>query len=366
MIRLLLIIIVVAPFECWIQQPCTTQRRRRSFSKLTATKESEHAGVSATSILLLLSYDGGRFTGWSDSNKGETGFVRSVEGVLKQNFAKLFGDIEPSRIIVEGTSRTDKGVHAKRMIAQVYCLSPDWEATNHSRSTIPGKRLPHPRSSTDETCFVPFPMDLTKLVFVLNRILPHDISVRDAQPSPFQHGRPFHPTLDAATKTYRYSFSAGPMPDPTQWRRTWHVGKAFEENEHGSNLEAACLILQGTNDFRAFRGAPRGKNDRQRQLDESTICTLSNVSIELDTSPCPIPELQTYHLSITGDRFVYKMVRFIAGSLVAIGQGTLSTKDLSRALDEGSFAPVQKPQCAPGCGLALVNVTHDTELTWLK
>jgi tRNA U38,U39,U40 pseudouridine synthase TruA len=51
------------------------------------------------------------------------GFVRPVEGVIRTHLAKLYGNIDPNRIIVEGCSRTDKGVHALQMMAHIYCLT---------------------------------------------------------------------------------------------------------------------------------------------------------------------------------------------------------------------------------------------------
>jgi tRNA pseudouridine38-40 synthase len=355
-------ILLLNPVESLIQPRHRCRQRRRSFV-VSATSNPEVGDNNPTSLLFLLSYDGGRFTGWSAANTGanQTGFVRSVEDVLRQNLARLFGDVDSSRLIVEGTSRTDKGVHAKTMVAQAYCLSQDWESISVP-SSIPGKRRPHPKSSFDNDCFVPFPMSPSRILAVLNRMLPDDISVRGVCPSPFQEDRPFHPTLDSEMKTYQYTFSVGPIHDPSQWRRTWHIGSKFET----SDLDFACAMLQGTHDFRAFRGAPRGKDDRRKKNEESTVCTLFDACVELDTSSCPIPDLKTYRVSVTGDRFLYKMVRFLVGSLVDIGLGTLNPEDLDRALESGSFDPQPKPSCAPANGLVLADVAYKPELSWLN
>lgn len=148
-----------------------------------------------TNALLHISYDGGRFTGWSAANDSKdappeadtaatksklppplihssrkrrrrearkTGFVRSVQGVVQANIAKLYGNVDCARIVVEGCSRTDKGVHATSLVAQVYCLSRDY-SEHQGESTIPGKRLPHPRHAHDTTSFEPLPVSLQKL-----------------------------------------------------------------------------------------------------------------------------------------------------------------------------------------------------------
>jgi tRNA pseudouridine38-40 synthase len=125
-----------------------------------------------------------------------------------------------------------------------------------------------------------------------------------------------------------------------------------------------CSMLRGTHNFEAFRGAPRGKGDRQKQMHQNTLCTLFDVSLEIETTSFPFPDLTTYRVSVTGDRFLYKMVRFLVGSLVAVGMGTLYPMEIDRALRTGSFDPGRKPQCAPGCGLVLVDVSYTPELEW--
>lgn len=354
---------LVSPRDSSIQQSCRLRDRHTSTLSLESrTLISDVDLKKVTSLLILVSYDGGRFKGWSANLRAnQTGFVRSVEGVLRHSLSKLFGGVDYKRIVVEGCSRTDKGVHARGMVAQVYCLAEDWEAIE-SPSSIPGKRLPHPESSVDDRCFVAFRLSPTKLLDVLNRMLPDDVSVRAVCPSPFQEKRAFHPTLDAKKKTYQFFFSVGPIHDPSRWRRTWHIGSEFDT----SALDHVCSMFRGTHNFEAFRGAPRGKGDRRKQMRQNTLCTLFDVSLDIETSLSPIPDLTTYRFSVTGDRFLYKMVRFLVGSLVAVGLGTLHPMDIDRALRTGSFDPRRKPQCAAGYGLVLVDVAYQPALQWLK
>jgi tRNA U38,U39,U40 pseudouridine synthase TruA len=53
----------------------------------------------------------------------QKGFVRSVEGVIRDNLAHIFGNIDPKRIVVEGCSRTDREVHARGTIARLRNLA---------------------------------------------------------------------------------------------------------------------------------------------------------------------------------------------------------------------------------------------------
>jgi tRNA pseudouridine38-40 synthase len=351
-------------------------KRHNTFlcEKMKQKIDDELSNKCYTSLLLCVAYDGGRFTGWSAANKPNNslnaGFVRSVEGVLRNNLCKLFGDVDPLNIVLEGCSRTDKGVHSLGMIVQAYCLAQDWE-TRNMKSSISGKRLPHPTGPNDDTCFLPFRLSPERLQIVLNRMLPDDITICGVCPSPpLQEGlRPFHPTMDALSKTYQYRFSLGPIHDPTQWRRTWHIyDPKFEVSPQ---METLCTLLCGTKDFRAFRGTARGRDDKTRQTRESTICTLYNVTLTpinvmttTTVTATTIPELQTYQFTFTGNRFLYKMVRYLVGSFVAVGSGELSCQDIENALQNGYFS-TKKPPCAPAHGLVLKEVKFQKNIDWV-
>ena len=240
--------------------------------------------------------------------------MRSVEGVIAQSLAKVYGDVDIKRIQIEGCSRTDKGVHGQSMVALVYCLTEeaaqkameerqqqndisivskeshgadaDADRTTETRtrintSGIPGKRLPHPASPTDDSSFqrLPFNGDIDKLMFVMNRMLPPDVRISNIAPTPTKSSDalPFHPTLDARGKTYRYTLSIGHVHDPMRWRHVWHVdtyGKRFDTEK----ARQCAALFEGRHDFAAFRGAFRGSERKRVQSD--TICNLSRCCIE--------------------------------------------------------------------------------------
>ena len=216
-----------------------------------------------TSAVLRVTYDGTLFHGWSASNDGNVanlpidgqsalnrrgrsrrnrnrpaikkGEVRSVQGTLRYALAKIYGNVDVRRIVVEGSSRTDAGVSARHMIALIYCLCEDEEAAGENKGTlaIEGKRLPHPATPTDDGFKpLPFESDLTKMVYALNKMLPPDIQLADASSTPTinrnfedkqgeeegERNIPFHPSLNTISKTYSYTFSAGDLYDPVRCR----------------------------------------------------------------------------------------------------------------------------------------------------
>lgn len=421
------ILLFLKPSSAWIVQPAPHSPCRRHDAALrrhgrhdipvyslpiyesSTIDQDDDVPPVLTTALLNISYDGAHFTGWSAANQAvneqhqtqhdehineqtedlsslpfrpsrrrrrrqpksqKKGYVRSVEEVFQKPLAKLYGDVDPSRVVVEGCSRTDKGVHATSMIAQIYCLSSTTSnaTTCMSESNIPGKKLPHPSSSHDESpCFEPIPMDLPKLMYVLNRMLPRDVKVMGISPVPEISGGVFHPSIHAQTKTYQYTFSVGQLHDPTR-RTTWHL-----EYETDFSIERAKQICQelllGAHDFAAFRGAPRGSDDKRKQQQESTICKLSQVDIEenIDETSFPGLSLSTYTVTITGDRFLYKMMRFLVGAIVAVGTDKLTFEDIQLALETGSWEGEDGRKqftCAPPHGLILKDVSYNVPIEW--
>lgn len=376
-----------------------------------------------TSAILRISYDGSRFTGWSAANgatnsrllrpsrrrrrrgaMGEIphsvgGFVRSVEYVVRENLAKIYGNVDAqTRIVVEGCSRTDRGVHATGMIAHVYCLKEDVIEIDGSSSDtcntnssvlIVGKRKPHPASPSDNSSFEPLPMNgsLSRIAFALNRMRPSDVQVTGIAPTPHpdSKGNVFHASLSSQGKIYEYKISTGYQHDPTFRRFVWHVGYSSLDLD---KMKQVCKLLEGTHNFAAFQGAPRGPDDKRRRLQQQpdrtkameSTCTINSIEVvEISTSVHEDiyftgidPPLRTFGVVVNGDRFLYKMVRFLVGTLVAAGYGKLELEDIHRALETGSWeipgdqgGRRKQFECAPAYGLSLKKVDYgDVSFDW--
>ena len=316
-------------------------------------------------------------------NLKSSGYVRSVQGVLQQQLAKVYGNVPISSIIVEGCSRTDKGVHATCMIAQIYCLSTTQSSmttTNNSYNatisasdlaaslSIPGKRIPHPRNGTDSNpCFKPIPTTIPSLMKSLNRMLYPDIQIMAYAHVPTlpQSPIPFHPTLSAHWKTYTYTFSIGPMYDPTQCRNVWYIGPDHTCQIDDVMKASQCMV--GRHDFQALSGAPRSKSDLiQRQSGSSnTTCYIESIQITKNENVWTNQNtISTYTVQITGDRFLYKMIRFMMGAMIAVGKGQLSMDDIPTMLLTGQRIDRKEFECAPAHALILQNVQYDIPIQW--
>jgi tRNA pseudouridine38-40 synthase len=134
--------------------------------------------------------------------------------------------------------------------------------------------------------------DPHRLLKGLNAVLPKDIRIRTIIPCFF------HPTLDAIGKEYHYYIDGGPVQDPTRRLYAWHLIPPLDL----AKIEKAAKDLIGTHNFTAFAN----------EEEKDPFCTIRSI------------EFKEGRFEIKGDRFLYKMVRNIAGTLVFIGTGKLS------------------------------------------
>ncbi|MGN0299124.1 MAG: tRNA pseudouridine synthase A, partial [Lachnospiraceae bacterium] len=159
---------------------------------------------------LLVCYDGTRYYGWEHQPDRDT-----IQGKLESVLARLCDD---ETIEVIGAGRTDAGVHAKGMVANV------WLDTNQSEEAIRD---------------------------YLNRYLPDDIAVKEVREASDR----FHARYKAVGKTYRYTCFAGPVK--TVFDRRYLTRLETMPNISAMQSAAACLI--GEHDFKSFCGNSKMK-----------------------------------------------------------------------------------------------------------
>lgn len=224
---------------------------------------------SLKNLILVHSYDGTSFYGWQKTKMGP-----SIEEALEKALQKILQE----EISLNVASRTDRGVHARRQIANF----------------LTKKDLGDPAA----------------LQRSLNALLPSEIRILEIQEKPFS----FHPTLDARQKEYHYYLCLGPVQLPFHADFSWHFPYSLDLTA----MQEAAKHLTGSHDFRAF-------TNRRDPPHQETICTLQSVEI--------LP-LQNNRLCIKifGDHFLYKMVRNIAGTLLYIGAGKIPLQDLPRII----------------------------------
>jgi tRNA pseudouridine38-40 synthase len=166
----------------------------------------------------------------------------------------------------------------------------------------------------------------------LNQALPAAIRVRHAELVPDD----FSARYAARSRTYRYTILAG--RSPVLRRQVWEVDSEL-------NLElmrAGCRLFPGERDFAPFcrlTGSGRVAVRRAGLL----------------TPRSAISGQRLIQLEVEADRFLYKMVRRMTGSLVDLGRSRFPVAELARALEKG---PAVQFSTAPARGLALVRVKY--------
>ena len=220
---------------------------------------------------------------------------QTIQGKLEGVLSRLTG--QP--VEVHGSGRTDAGVHALGQVANV--------------------KLPRP-------------VEPSELLGELNRYLPADIGVIAAEPAPER----FHARLNARSKTYRYRIWNSAIPNVLERSYLY----ALPEPLDVAAMERAAADLVGTHDFRSFCGLKRFK--------KSTVRTITDISITQDGAEV--------RLEFTGNGFLMRMVRILAGTLVEVGLGQQEADSMPAVLaaqDRAAAGPA-----LPAQGLALVRVEY--------
>lgn len=221
-------------------------------------------------IKLLLSYDGTNYAGWQIQTKQP--HVQTIQGNIEKALAII---TKGEQIRVFGAGRTDAGVHAKGQICHFDLLSP-----------IPIGRLPA----------------------AINSVLPRDIRCHTGQ----EVEESFHAQRSAKLKTYSYLINQSYIPNVFQRHYAHHEPYPLNLKE----MKEAGKLLVGTKNFQGFSAAGSSQKDFIRTITELKIEHFDDQIL----------------ISVTGDGFLYNMVRIIAGTLIEIGRGKMQTEVIEKVL----------------------------------
>lgn len=245
---------------------------------------------------LLIQYDGTDFHGWQSQDG-----LRTVQGELTSALSL----IDRRDVIVNGSGRTDAGVHAEGQVASVEIR----------------------RSITPEKLRAAINGNVGKDVRVL------ETAVVDSK---------FHARYSAVGKTYIYRIVNGPVISPF-WSRYAHQDA---RPLNLAQMQATAKLFLGKHDWTAFSAAQSDVEDRVRTITELTI----NERFD-ERARSKLIEIRA-----SADGFLRYMVRAIAGTLMAAGRGELSSDDVKKAIESGT-RPVAATT-APACGLTLLSVHY--------
>lgn len=252
---------------------------------------------------MVLSYDGSRYFGWEHQPNTEL----TIQGKLEQVLSRmLYGedlqvkDHASYPVTVIGAGRTDAGVHARAMTANVIL-------------------------DTD--------MSETELLQKMNQYLPDDISINSLKTASDR----FHSRFNAKGKTYRYTFWFD-AEKPVFERKYVSV---LDRKPDIDAMRKAAEYLIGEKDFRSFCGNPKMK--------KSTVRTVDHIDITENG-----PYIRLY---IHGTGFLQNMVRIIAGTLLEVGYRKKRPEDIPLILEAKNRTAAGFT--AEACGLCLMKVDYE-------
>ena len=228
------------------------------------------------------------------------GFQRQKNGVgVQQVLEGALTELCGEEILLKAAGRTDAGVHA---LGQVVSFS--------TAATVPASHIPR----------------------AIRHLLPKDIVVCQGK----EVGEDFHARYSAKEKTYCYKIFLTDVVNPCLRNYAWEIKGCLDYKT--MNEAAECLI--GTHDFSAFRNSGSEMTTPIRTLTEAHWTQQGNELI----------------FTITGNSFLYRMVRNIVGCLVKVGQRKITPDKFKKIMLAGERKAVG--MAAPAQGLYLMHVQY--------
>ena len=220
----------------------------------------------------------------------------TVEEVINKHLSELLGE----EIAVIGASRTDSGVHAMGNVAVF-----------DTETRIPAE----------------------KICFALNQRLPDDIRILESKEVPAD----FHPRFCNSTKTYQYKILNRKIPIPTERLYSHFVYMDLDVEK----MRKAAQYIVGEHDFKSFCST--------RTQVENTVRTIYSLDIE--------KKEDMIYITISGNGFLYNMVRIIVGTLMKVGLSVYPPEHVQEII-EACDRNVAGPK-APANGLTLLKIDYE-------
>ena len=228
------------------------------------------------------------------------GWQKQKNGVtIQEELQNAIFKVTNENIDLIGSSRTDSGVHAKGFVANF-----------KTNSRVPAERFRE----------------------ALNIKLPNDIVIVKSE----LVEDTFHARYNSKGKTYEYIIVNSPTPSAIMRNTTYH----YKYDLNIEEMKSAAKAFIGTHDFKGFRS--------QGSSVKGTIRTISDLSIDKSGDIIKI--------SVTGDGFLYNMVRIIVGTLINVGRGKIHSNDMNAIISSGDRNLAG--ECVAPTGLILKEVYY--------
>ncbi len=227
------------------------------------------------------------------------GWQRQVGQISVQEKVEIAGEkLFKQKIVLNAAGRTDSGVHAVGQKANFYV-----------DTKIPVEKIP----------------------LTMNQFLPEDIVATAAELVPDD----FHARYHAKRKTYEYKILNSRFLVPTLRNYTEHIYWNLDVEK----MREASTFFVGTHDFKGFCSS--------KIAVKTTVRTIYEFEVK--------KENDIISLKITGNGFLYNMIRIIAGTLIRVGDGRIKTSDIPHIIEKKDRKLAGKTASAGGLTLLAIN-----------
>ena len=220
----------------------------------------------------------------------------NIQGTIEQAISKITGE----EIKLDASGRTDAGVHSLGQVANF-----------KTNSNLPIEKFP----------------------IAINANLKKSIRILSAE----EVDDRFHSRLTCKQKTYRYIINNSLYGSAIYRNLEYHVPQKLDIEK----MKEAAKYFEGEHDFKAFKASGTSSKSSIRKIYKAEV----------------YKDEDRIFIELTGNGFLYNMVRIISGTLVDVGLGKTIPKDVESIILEGKRENAGKT--LPAHGLYLIKVKYD-------
>ena len=219
---------------------------------------------------------------------------------IQGNLEKVISDLTKEEIEIIGSGRTDAGVHALGQVANF-----------KTNSNIP----------------------IEKFAIAINSRIKQSIRIKKAE----EVDERFHSRYNCKRKTYRYIINTSETGSAIYRNLEYNIKMQIDVKK----MQEAVKFFVGEHDFSAFKSSGTSS--------KSSVRTIYNAKVEQDG--------ERIIIELTGNGFLYNMVRIISGTLVEVGLNKIKPEDITKIIESKNRQNAGKT--LPPCGLYLVSVEYE-------
>lgn len=220
----------------------------------------------------------------------------NIQGTIEQAISRITGE----EIKLDASGRTDAGVHSLGQVANF-----------KTNSNLPIEKFP----------------------LAINANLKQSVRIIAAE----EVDERFHSRLTCKQKTYRYVINNSLYGTAIYRNLEYHVPQKLDVKK----MQAAAKYFEGEHDFRAFKASGTSSKSSVRKIYNAEV----------------YKEGDKIYIELTGNGFLYNMVRIISGTLVEVGMGKIMPEDILKIISDGKRENAGKT--LPAYGLYLVKVEYE-------